>query len=219
MAPVSCPPTCKGDNPECTVQTCCASVRVLALYEALGAFDRQYLGERETSDQRARDAAARAQKNQSGSVGPGGTGYGTGSSHGFGWHHPPQTTPVKRVRRGGRASAASKSSGEPAHALELHFDEIVVRALDTITGFLPAPYAEDPKTYDLLPHQAVGALLALSQLPDLLGSLLRNDSVTDWIARIDVYHAMLGLLRRMADCELTLEVPPSPMISDLYTMC
>ncbi|CDO73432.1 hypothetical protein BN946_scf185013.g66, partial [Trametes cinnabarina] len=42
-------------------------------------------------------------------------------------------------------------------------------------------------------------------MPDLLGALLRNDSVMDWIARIDVYRAMLALLKRMAECKLTLE--------------
>ena len=40
----------------------------------------------------------------------------------------------------------------------------------------------------------------------LLASLLRNDSITDWTARSDLYNAMLCLLRRMADCEVTLQV-------------
>ena len=92
------------------------------------------------------------------------------------------------------------------NALAAHFDEIIVRALNTITSYLPSPYSENAQIYDMLPHPATGTLLLLSQLPDLLASLLRNDSVTDWIARIDVYQAMLALLRRMADCELTLEV-------------
>jgi hypothetical protein len=35
--------------------------------------------------------------------------------------------------------------------------------------------------------------------------LLRNDSVTDWVQRSDAYHAMVVLLRRMVDCELTVE--------------
>jgi baculoviral IAP repeat-containing protein 6 len=58
----------------------------------------------------------------------------------------------------------------------------------------------------MLPHASIGHLLSLSQLPELLGSLLRNDSVTDWIARSEIYEAMIALLRRMADCELTVEV-------------
>jgi baculoviral IAP repeat-containing protein 6 len=58
----------------------------------------------------------------------------------------------------------------------------------------------------MLPHASIGHLLALSQLPVLLGSLLRNDSVTDWIIRSEIYYAMIALLRRMADCELTVEV-------------
>lgn len=42
-------------------------------------------------------------------------------------------------------------------------------------------------------------------LPDVLASLLRNDSVTDWVDRKDVYHAVIALLRQMVDCELTVE--------------
>lgn len=203
MSPVACPLSCKGqaDNPDCPVETCCASVRIIAIFEALGGFDRLYLGERETSDQRAREAAARAQKNQVGSVGPGGTGYGMDSGH-------YSYAPARRGRRGrGGAHPNGSSLSSSSHdALALHFDEIIVRALNTITNYLPAPYSENPQIYDMLPHESIDALLRLSQLPDLLGSLLRNDSVNDWIARINVYHAVLALLRRMADCELTLEV-------------
>ena len=36
-------------------------------------------------------------------------------------------------------------------------------------------------------------------------TLLRNDSVTDWVERSETYHAMIILLRRMVDCELTVE--------------
>jgi hypothetical protein len=58
----------------------------------------------------------------------------------------------------------------------------------------------------MIPHESIYYLLALSQLPELLGSLLRNDSVSDWITRCDTYRAMLLLLRRMTDCELTVDV-------------
>ena len=208
MAPVTCPPTCKGGVAECAVETCCANVRAIALFEALGGFDRQYLGEREVSDQRIRDAAAKAQKNKVGSVGPRGTGYGMDSHYGGLSYSPSRARGRGRGRGRGRRTSDNVSNGEPSHldTLAQHFDEIIVRALNTITGYLPAPYADNPQMYDILPHQTIDALLSVSQLPDLLGNLLRNDSVTDWITRIDVYHAMLGLLRRMADCELTLEV-------------
>jgi len=61
------------------------------------------------------------------------------------------------------------------------------------------------QVYDILPHPSIGPLLSLSQLPELLGSLLRNDSVSDWILRSDTYYAMIALLRRLADCELTVQ--------------
>ncbi len=87
-----------------------------------------------------------------------------------------------------------------------HWDELIVRALTTVTSVLPAPYAEDIKEYDILPNGSISSLLSLSQLPELLGGLLRNDSVSEWINRSEVYYAILGLLRRMADCELSIQV-------------
>lgn len=87
-----------------------------------------------------------------------------------------------------------------------HWDEILVRALTSITTFLPAPYSDDAQGYDILPHASIPSLILMSRLPDLLGTLLRNDSVTDWTDRSEVYSAMLGLLRRFADSELTMQV-------------
>ncbi|KAJ7665225.1 hypothetical protein DFH06DRAFT_1268392 [Mycena polygramma] len=180
--PLDCPKSCKGTskNANCTVATCCPAVRALAIFECLGGFDRQFLGERATSESRA---LALAQKHQAkaASVGYRGRGRGRG--------------------RGGKNGSASKMV-----ELANHWDEIVVRALHTLTSILPSPYADSAQVYDMLPHASIGHLLSLSQLPELLGSLLRNDSVTDWIARSEIYEAMIALLRRMADCELTVEV-------------
>ncbi|KAH9932071.1 uncharacterized protein BXZ73DRAFT_46887 [Epithele typhae] len=209
MAPVPCSKTCKGTeenngNRICPVPTCCTNVRAVALFEALGGFDKQYLAERDMSDRRAREAAAKAQKNKVGTVGPGGTGYGM-DNRGWGVEYPARRGRSARGRGGGHTQPQMTTSG-----LGLMFDEIIVRALNTVTGFLPSPYADDPQIYDMLPHPSLDALIRLSQLPVLLADLLRNDSITDWIARIDVYHAMLSLLRRLADCELTLEVLVGP---------
>ncbi|KAI0673805.1 hypothetical protein C8Q78DRAFT_1019118 [Trametes maxima] len=222
MSPVSCMPSCKGKTQDvpCTVETCCAEVRVIALFEALGGFDKQYLGERATADERARMAAAKARKSNIGSVGRGGTGYGTGhhggsSAHSGNWDISEYGLPSYGYRRGRKRDQKRRASSIQANndrrdLLTLHFDEIIVRALRTVTNYLPAPYSENPQIYDMLPHPSIISLLQISQLPDLLGSLLRNDSVTDWIDRIDVYHTMLALLRRLADCELTLEVLIGP---------
>lgn len=211
MSPVSCSQSCKGSagNHVCPVETCCTNVRAIAIFEALGGFDKQYIGERETSDQRAREAAAKANRYKVGSVGPGGTGYGMDSHHGASALAFSFYGGRGRGRSRGRGTRNQDKSGKTAFPLEslaLDSDRLVVHALQTITHFLPAPYDDNPQIYDMLPHHSLDALLSLSQLPDLLGSLLRNDSVTDWIKRMDVYHTMLALLRRMADCELTLEV-------------
>ncbi|KAJ7508602.1 hypothetical protein B0H11DRAFT_1848236 [Mycena galericulata] len=199
FSPTECPISCKGQskNAKCTVETCCSEVRALAIFECLGGFDRQFLGERATSDSRALALSQQNQK-QSASVGPGGTGYGTdGFRGGYG----------ARGRGRGRGRGA-QSSGQSSRLIELasHWDEIVVRALTTLTAILPSPYSDSTQVYDMLPHSSIGHLLSLSQLPELLGSLLRNDSVTDWIARSEIYYAMIALLRRMADCELTVRV-------------
>ncbi|KAJ7805167.1 hypothetical protein B0H14DRAFT_2881240 [Mycena olivaceomarginata] len=205
FAPLECPKSCKGlsKNAKCTVASCCSGARALAIFECLGGFDRQFLGERATAESRVL-ALSEQQMPTSGSVGPGGTGYGTdagGSYRGYG---------RGRGGRGrGRGRGAKNQSSKTAE-LKSHWDEIVVRALTTLTSILPSPYADSAAVYDMLPHPSIGHLLSLSQLPELLGSLLRNDSVTDWITRSELYYAMIALLRRMADCELTVEVLIAP---------
>ena len=72
--------------------------------------------------------------------------------------------------------------------------------------YLPNPYADSPALFDFVPHPSITALLQLSYLPETLGALLRNDSVADWIARSETYQTMLRLLRRLADCELTIRL-------------
>ncbi|KAJ7201312.1 hypothetical protein GGX14DRAFT_524435 [Mycena pura] len=191
FSPLGCPISCKGTNTKCTIGNCCAGVRALAIFECLGGFDRLFLGERATAESRARELSKQNQSKGT-SVGPGGTGYGTDGRGSY--SH-------TRGRSRGRTVQSSKLTKVAAK-----WDELVAKALKTLTQLLPSPYADAALEYDLLPHASVGYLLSLSQIPELLGSFLRNDSVTDWTARSDVYYAMIALLRRMADCELTVEV-------------
>jgi hypothetical protein len=170
---------------------CCAEGRAIAIFEALGGFDRQYISEKATSDSRALAALAKMKSNNL-SVGPGGTGYGTQSGTG-----------AILSRKESNSSNVNRTANEQ---LAIRWEEIIIRALNTLTELLPSPYAESAQAFDLLPHGSIGSLLSLSKLPELLGTLLRNDSVTDWIARGETYHAMISLLRRMADCELTVQV-------------
>ncbi|KAJ6601347.1 hypothetical protein DFH09DRAFT_1127533 [Mycena vulgaris] len=201
FSPIACPILCKGTskNAKCTVESCCSGVRALAIFECLGGFDRQFLGERATSESRALALSQQVQS-QGASVGPGGTGYGTDGVRGS-----YRARGHGRGRGRGRGSQPAASSSR-AVELAAHWEEIVVRALNTLTAILPSPYADASQMYDMLPHASIGHLLSLSQLPELLGSLLRNDSVTDWLTRSEIYYAMIALLRRMADCELTVEV-------------
>ncbi|KAA1471451.1 hypothetical protein DENSPDRAFT_837440 [Dentipellis sp. KUC8613] len=212
---LACPVSCKGKakNANCVVDTCCAEIRAIALFEALGGFDRQYLGERANSEARARDAASRQSKKASQSVGPGGTGYGTGAGAHYDYGFDPGYYPGGRGRGRGKGRGAGRTMAtrsnvnqETSKSLAEHWDEVVVRAFTTIISYLPSPYSESAQVYDMLPHPAIQPLLSLSHLPELLGTLLRNDSINDWISRSEVYYSMLALLRRLADCEVTLKV-------------
>jgi hypothetical protein len=211
FTPIACRVSCKGaaKNSKCAVMNCCAEGRAIAIFETLGGFDRQYISERATSHSRALVALAEMKSNINHSVGPGGTGYstsyGTIGSVGAG-HHGSNSATTSTNRGRGRASKNNKAKTATRGQLVIRWEEVVVRVLNTLTELLPSPYAESAHAFDLLPHGSIGALLSLSKMPELLGDLLRNDSVTDWIARGETYHAMVSLLRRMADCELTVQV-------------
>ncbi|KAF9074993.1 hypothetical protein BDP27DRAFT_1443929 [Rhodocollybia butyracea] len=197
--PHPCSASCEGKvkNATCTVDSCCAEVRAIAIFETLGALDRQYISEKANSHSRAA-AIAGGRKKTSSSVGPGGTGYGSDRSHSY---------------RGGRRGNFLNEVNQEAilsEALAAKWEVLMTHALQTITALLPSPYSESAQVFDMLPHPSIGQLLSMSKLPNLLGDLLRNDSVTDWISRSEVYYAMLALLRRMFDCELTLKVLLEP---------
>ena len=85
-------------------------------------------------------------------------------------------------------------------------DDISNWVFRALTVYLPNPYADSPAPFDFVPHPSIEAILQLSYLPETLGALLRNDSVADWIARGETYQTMLRLLRRLADCELTIRL-------------
>ncbi|ESK87451.1 ubiquitinating enzyme [Moniliophthora roreri MCA 2997] len=184
----SCTSGCKGTpkKGDCPVLSCCAEGRAIAICELLGGFDWHLLGEQETSATRAQAAVdRRAQASSHRSVGPGGTGYSIGYTG-----------------RGDHSNSKPKNSR--AEALSKHWDELVTRAFKLLNDLLPRQYEEGAKLFDILPHSSLGSIMALSTLPDYIASLLRNDSVSDWINRSEVYYALLALLRRLVDCELTI---------------
>ncbi|KDR85653.1 hypothetical protein GALMADRAFT_218749 [Galerina marginata CBS 339.88] len=192
---VTCASSCKGPskNPKCTALNCCAEVRAIAVFETLGGFDRLFITERAASDTRAL-AISTKMKSKVSTVGPGGTGYGNG--HGGSSHQ-------SQNQRGKAKAEGSKSKQKKVGD---HWDTVLLRTLNLLTELLPAPYTDDVQAYDILPHASLGYLISLSQIPTNLANLLRNDSVTDWTSRKDTYNAMLSFLRRMADCELTIQI-------------
>lgn len=166
----------------------------------LGGFDRHFNTERAASESRALVIAKNKSRGAQESVGPGGTGYGTGGDTDVGYGG---STYRYFGRRSKHDSDSAVGTTHQMNAAQ-YWDNVVLRALNTLTELLPAPYADDPQVYDMLPHASIGHLINLSQIPTMLATLLRNDSVTDWISRKEIYNAMLSLLRRMADCELTI---------------
>jgi len=105
-----------------------------------------------------------------------------------------------------RSTEASKSKTEKDTSEAQSWDSASNWVFGALVVYLPNPYADSPAPFDFVPHPSVVALLQLSYLPEALGALLRNDSVADWIARSDAYQTMLRLLRRLADCELTIKL-------------
>lgn len=192
FTPIACSVSCSGSTKirNCPVIACCAEARAIAIFETLSVFDKQFLDQREKSAARAQAFSMNSRAVTALSVGPGGTGYGINSNT-F------QTT-----------NAASKPHVQATILPDTSrkWEEIVLRTLQTLMEFLPAPYKEDSQVYDMLPHASIGLLLSTSYISVLLSDLLRNDSVTDWISRSATYYAMINLLRRMAESELTVHV-------------
>ncbi|KAF7969011.1 hypothetical protein HWV62_28686 [Athelia sp. TMB] len=194
LAPMACAPDCKGKN-ACLIKICCASARAVGIFETLGGLDRAYINERAAANHRA-NQATKLKRAANDSVGPGGTGYGTGGNYGDSGGYGSRSRSKKRKLNDGAAEMITQVSS---------WDRILVAAIITVTEFLPDPYSENAQTFDFLPNPCIGHLISLSYLPDILAGLLRNDSVTDWVDRKEVYNAVLALLRRMVDCELTVE--------------
>ncbi|GAA5993591.1 hypothetical protein JCM10908_000129 [Rhodotorula pacifica] len=84
-------------------------------------------------------------------------------------------------------------------------DRIYLCALQILSSLLPQPDSPSPRMYDFLPHPSLSSLIELSTLPDLLATLLRNDSVPEWQRRSDLYFGMLEVLGLLGGCEATLQ--------------
>ena len=118
-----------------------------------------------------------------------------------------KATKSKRSNKTSRRSTRAKgpmTGSDVAVDRTRDLEDVSTWAFHALAIYLPNPYADSPAPFDFVPHPSIGTLLQLSSLPEILGALLRNDSVTDWISRGETYQAMLRLLRRLADCELTI---------------
>ena len=118
----------------------------------------------------------------------------------------------KNPKRSGKTSQRSTRAMNSKAKMDVNsggvrsWDDLSNWVFHALTVYLPNPYANSPTPFDFIPHPSIEALLQLSYLPETLGALLRNDSVADWIARSETYQTILRLLRRLADCELTIKL-------------
>ncbi|BGP43102.1 hypothetical protein JCM10449v2_007126 [Rhodotorula kratochvilovae] len=111
---------------------------------------------------------------------------------------------IKAAQAKRAAKAAEAAAANPSNAHDLAQDALFLPALRHLASVLPAPDAPTAQMYDFLPSPSLAALLALSTLPDLLATLLRNDAVGEWTRRADVYFAMLDVLGALGGCEALL---------------
>ena len=137
---------------------------------------------------------------------------------GAGWGTPIDSEPSYKAKKAIKPKWSGKTSQRSTRAMnsktkkDVNSDgargreDVSNWVFRALTVYLPNPYADSPTPYDFIPHPSIEALLQLSYLPETLGALLRNDSVADWIARSETYQTMLRLLRRLADCELTIKL-------------
>jgi len=147
-----------GKDHACAVRSCCAEGRAIAIFEALGGLDRQFIKERSVTDSRILAAVKNNTKGPtSNSVGPGGTGYGTGG--GCGTSHMPTLTTARR----GKRKLMNNSTTTVTDVAIPDWDKTLVAGLATLTALLPEPYAENAQVYDILPHPSIGHLISLSQ--------------------------------------------------------
>ncbi|KDQ09441.1 hypothetical protein BOTBODRAFT_642580 [Botryobasidium botryosum FD-172 SS1] len=190
---VKCKSNCpgKGKRPACEVLNCCAAAHAIGLFAALGALDKAYIRRRGTSDSRrslrvrkkATVSLAGLLKQSKTSNSGSGIGYGSDFS----------------TKRTSVDTAAVKKANSEAKA----WDSLAKTAFETIALFLPDAYRDDPRPLDLLPHESIRSMLPLSYLPEIIAEFLRNDNITDWTARSPLYNALLNLLKRLADSELS----------------
>lgn len=118
----------------------------------------------------------------------------------------PAMKPKRRKKDGRRVTQGteSKTENDLTSNPTRNWDEVSTWVFRALMVYLPNPDADSPAPFDFVPHPSICALLQLSYLPETLRALLRNDSVADWITRSEMYQTMLRLLRRLADCELTI---------------
>ncbi|KDQ09442.1 hypothetical protein BOTBODRAFT_137755 [Botryobasidium botryosum FD-172 SS1] len=215
---VNCGIECSGALQNCEVMGCCAAVRATGLFEALVALDKAHLLRKSSSNAGSQSSLAVVIKDaakgpRSSGVGSG-IGYALEDEYGDGfddydeddeddddddvWQHYNNG----HYHRKKRSGPLDTTSMQKANAEAKAWDSLVKAALETTMLFLPNPYHNDPKPFDLLPHPSIRAMLLMSHLPEIIAELLRNDSITDWTARSQLYNALLSLLRRLADSEL-----------------
>ena len=166
---------CEGKT-GCKVFTCCVEIRAIALFEALGAFDRIY----HASKILYSPSVSTQESIQS-----------TSRSGGFS-----STTPRQKTRTAFGPPWGSRETCERS----LGVYTSAVHALRTINLLLPNPHSES--VYDIHPHPSIQSLLQFSSLPEMLRDLFRSVSIHEVTLKGDLYHEALQILKRFVTSEL-----------------
>lgn len=112
-------------------------------------------------------------------------------------------------------SQFSKNNLEAKSVKDTHFnpqdranDLTFLSAIIIITSILTKPddTSETVNEFDYFLHPCLISLLQCSTLPELLTELVRNDSISEWAARKDLYFAFLSLIKVFEGSESTLEL-------------
>ncbi|GAA6023489.1 hypothetical protein JCM10207_006215 [Rhodosporidiobolus poonsookiae] len=120
------------------------------------------------------------------------------------WEEFVQWREERRREKGGKEKKENPAASA-ASAHDASQDALYTAFLTLLIPLLPAPDSPTATMLDFLPSPHLLPLLALSTLPDLLATLLRNDAVPEWHRRSGVYFAMLGALEALAGVEVTME--------------
>jgi hypothetical protein len=203
---------CDGGS-TCTVRTCCAAVRAIAIFEALSWFDEVYAIEA--------DFGKTASSSSSSSSSDKGKGRDTKEHRDAYVRMLISKTDVMSASKAEKAQGQTERGGSTRR-----FEDAFVRTLRLVCAWLRVPDQDDGDDNNnnaedrAAMHASVPRLFMSSMLLEVVHVFLGNTNVRDWVAHAETYLAILDLLRRMLDVSSASTAPPdaaSPVSAGVLT--